>query len=96
MPLFMIDFVYYYTIGQGDTCAKPVISNGQVTPAAATVNVGAPYTITCNTGFTLSDPEAGTLTCQDGGTFNKQTPTCSKLIHQLTTFLATWCENTFV
>ena len=56
-----------------NTCAKPSISDGNVSPSEATVDYGATYEITCNTGYTISG--SSTMICGADGDFD-QTPTC--------------------
>ena len=55
------------------TCAKPTITNGNVSPSDATVDYDATYDVTCDAGFTISG--SITMTCGADGTFD-QTPTC--------------------
>ena len=55
------------------TCAKPYISDGSVSPSEATVDYGATYEVTCNTGFAISG--SGAMICGAEGVFD-QTPTC--------------------
>ena len=56
-----------------NTCSKPSISDGSVSPSDETVDYEATYNVTCYTGFTISGPS--TMTCGADGTFD-QTPTC--------------------
>ena len=56
-----------------NTCPKPSISDGSVSPSDGTVDYEATYEVTCNTGFTISGPS--TMTCGADGTFD-QPPTC--------------------
>ena len=55
------------------TCAKPSIADGSVSPSEATVEYGATYEVTCNSGSTISS--SSTMTCGADGNFD-QTPTC--------------------
>ena len=55
-----------------NTCAKPSISDGSVSPPDETVDYGASYEVTCSTGFTIDGPS--TMTCDTDGIFD-QTPT---------------------
>ena len=56
-----------------NTCDKPSISDGSVTPSDTTVDYEATYAVTCNTGFTIAG--SSTMSCGAGGDFD-QTPTC--------------------
>ena len=56
-----------------NTCIKPSISDGSVSPPEETIDDEETYEVTCNTGFTISGPS--TMACGAGGTFD-QTPTC--------------------
>ena len=56
-----------------NTCARPSISDGSVSPSDGTVDYEAAYNVTCYTGFTISGPSA--LRCGADGTVD-QTPTC--------------------
>ena len=62
-----------------NTCAKPSISDGSVSPSdASTVDYEATYEVTCNTGFTISG--SSTMECGADGTFS-QTPTCQGKVY---------------
>ena len=41
-----------------NTCSKPDIANGVVSPASDTVDFGSGYTVTCNNGYRASSTEA--------------------------------------
>ena len=56
-----------------NTCDKPSISDGTVTPSDATVNYEETYAVSCNTGFTIAGYSI--MICGAGGDFD-QTPTC--------------------
>ena len=55
------------------TCTKPLVSDGSVSPSNETVDYEATYEVTCNTGFAISG--ISTMACGVNGTFD-QTPTC--------------------
>ena len=56
-----------------NTCAKPAINDGSVSPSNETIDYEAAYEVSCNTGFTISG--SSTMTCGADGTFD-ETPTC--------------------
>ena len=56
-----------------NTCSKPSISHGSVSPSDATVDYEATYEVTCDVGFTISG--STTMTCGADGNFD-QDPTC--------------------
>ena len=56
-----------------NTCDKPTISDGRVSPSDATVDYDATYEVSCDDGLTIFG--SSTMTCGADGTFD-QTPTC--------------------
>ncbi|XP_063675870.1 complement factor H-like [Bolinopsis microptera] len=55
-------------------CDKPDINDGKVEPDSETINSGATYKVTCNTGFVISDSGISTVTCTNGAL--STVPTC--------------------
>ena len=53
-----------------NTCSKPDIANGVVSPASATVDFASDYTVTCNNGYTASSTDA--MTCTASGTLDAE------------------------
>ena len=64
-----------------NTCDKPSISDGSVSPSDDTVNYEATYEVTCDTGYTISG--SSTMTCEADGSLD-QTPTCQGKIQTIT------------
>ena len=57
-----------------ETCTKPIIENGSVSPTDDTIEVGSSYTATCSNGQTLSG--TATMECNDDGTLSTA-PNCT-------------------
>ena len=55
-------------ISSVNTCAAPVIAQGTVDPATATVNFEATYSVTCDERYTASSEDV--MTCQANGTLD--------------------------
>ena len=53
-----------------NTCSKPYIFNGLVSPASNTVDFGSQYTVTCNNGYTASSEWA--MNCTADGTLDAE------------------------
>ena len=53
-------------------CAKPTIDHATISPADATINSGAKYSVTCGSGYTISGNAE--ITCTDGTL--SASPTC--------------------
>ena len=53
-----------------NTCSKPNIANGVVTPVSGTVDFGSDYTVTCNNGYSTSSTEA--MSCTANGTLDAE------------------------
>ena len=68
-----------------NTCNKPVISDGVVSPENDTVDFGSDYTVTCNNGYTASSTEA--MSCTESGTLNAEHTCDSKAENYLPLFL---------
>ena len=67
-----------YNLPSVNTCAKPDIGNGTVTPLSDTVNFGSNYTVSCVNGYTASSTEA--MNCRANATLDAQHTCDSKLI----------------
>ena len=59
-----------------NTCIKPDIANGTVSPASDTVDFGSDYTLTCNNGYTASSTKA--MNCTADGTLDAEHTCASK------------------
>ena len=64
----------YFPDTSPETCTKPTIENGSVSPSDDTIEAGSSYTATCNNGYTLSG--TATMECNDDGTL-MTAPTCA-------------------
>ena len=53
-----------------NTCSKPDIVNGVVSPASNTVDFGSNYTVICNNGYTGSSTNA--MSCTASGTLDAE------------------------
>ena len=53
-----------------NTCNKPVIANGIVSPANATVDYESIYTVACNTGYTANATDD--MNCTASGELDAQ------------------------
>ena len=73
-----------YNIPSVNTCSKPYIENGTVSPASDTVDFGSYYTVTCDNGYTASSTEA--MNCTANGTLDVQHTCDSKPINYLSLF----------
>ena len=51
-----------------NTCSKPGITSGIVSPVSDTVDFGSDYTVTCNNGYSASSTEA--MSCTASGTLD--------------------------
>ena len=56
-----------YNIPSVNTCSKPDIANGIVTPVSDTVDFGSDYTVTCNNGYTVNSTTEA-MSCTADGT----------------------------
>ena len=72
-------------ISSVNTCSKPDISDGVVSPASDTVDFGSDYTVTCNNGHTASSTEA--MNCTADGTLDTVHTCDSKPLNNLPLFL---------
>ena len=72
-----------------NTCSKPTIVNGEVSPVTDTVDFGSDYTLTCNDGYTASSTEA--MNCTSGGTLDVE-HTCNSKPLITNTFTAVFIE----
>ena len=66
-----------------NTCSKPFILYGLVSPERNTVDFGSQYTVTCNNGYTSSSAEA--MNCSADGTLHAQHTFDSKLLNYIFT-----------
>ena len=53
-----------------NTCSKPDIANGVVSPVSDTVDFRTDYTVTCNNGYTASSE--GAMNCTANGTLDAE------------------------
>ena len=84
-----------------NTCSKPVIANGVVSPGRDTVDFGSDYTVACNNGHTASSTEA--MMCTSDGALDTVHACDSKPLNNLSLFLlkilafklrSFWCSAT--
>ena len=68
-----------------NTCSKPVIANGVLSPVNDTVDFGSDYTVTCNNGYTATSTEA--MNCTANGTLDIVHTCDSKPLNNLPLFL---------
>ena len=76
-----------YNIPSVNTCSKPDIANGVVSPQSDTVDFGSDYTVTCNNGYTASSEWA--MNCTADGTLDSEHTCDSKALKYLPLFLLT-------
>ena len=74
-----------YNIQSVNTCTKPDIANGTVTPLSDNVNFGSNYTATCDNGYTASSTEP--MICTANGRLDVQHTCDSKPVNYLSLFL---------
>ena len=72
-------------ISSVNTCSKPDISDGVVSPASDTVDFGSDYTVSCNNGHTASSTEA--MNCTADETLDTVHTCDSKPLNNLPLFL---------
>ena len=70
LPLTKNKTITLNNIPSVNTCSKPSIANGVVSPESDTVDFGSEYTVACNTGYTASSTEA--MSCTAGGTLDAE------------------------
>ena len=72
-----LDFVLCGKMYFAVTCENPAPANGMVNPAGLATGrytVGSTVSFTCNSGYRVNGVE--TATCQDGGSWSNEPPTC--------------------
>ena len=68
-----------------NTCSKPGITSGIVSPVSDTVDFGSDYTVTCNNGYTASSKWA--MNCTADGALDTEHTCDSKPLNYLPLFL---------
>ena len=74
-----------YNIPSVNTCSKPYIANGVVSPQSDNVDFGSDYSVTCNNGYTASSMEV--MSCTADGTLDAEHTCDSKPINYLLLFI---------
>ena len=74
-----------YNIPSVNTCRKPDIENGVLSPVSDTVDFGSDYIVACDNGYTASSTEA--MNCTAAGTLDIEHTCDSKPVNYLPPFL---------